>query len=69
MASRTSTSPRRARDRTLLLPCNIVVEQRDGRTHIAAVDPHQLMDDPRFAGLADEAATKLRAVIDAVAGS
>lgn len=54
---------------SLLLPCNVVVEQHDGRTRIAAVDPHQLMDDPRFAGLADEAAAKLRAAVDTVAQS
>ena len=54
---------------SLLLPCNVVVEQRDGQTRVAAVDPHQLMDDPRFVGLADEAAAKLRAAIETVARS
>lgn len=51
---------------SLLLPCNVVVEERDGHTRVAAVDPHELMDDPRFAELADEAATKLNAAINAV---
>ncbi|MGH9246203.1 MAG: DUF302 domain-containing protein [Acidimicrobiales bacterium] len=54
---------------SLLLPCNVVVEQRDGRTYVAAVDPHDLMDDPRFAELADEAASKLRAAINALGES
>jgi uncharacterized protein (DUF302 family) len=51
---------------SLLLPCNVVVEERDSRTRVSAVDPHDLMDDPRFASLADEAATRLQAAIDAV---
>ena len=53
----------------LVLPCNVVVEEREGQTRVAAVDPHQLMDDPRFAALADEAAAKLQAAIDAVAST
>lgn len=51
---------------SFLLPCNVVVEAVDGRTRVAAVDPHALMDDPRFTDLADEAAVKLQAAIDAV---
>ena len=51
---------------SLLLPCNVVVESVDGRTRVAAVDPHELMSDPRFADLAEEAATKLRAAIETV---
>jgi len=39
----------------------------DGRTHVAAVDPFELMDDPRFADLAGDAATRLRAAVDRVA--
>jgi uncharacterized protein (DUF302 family) len=51
---------------SLLLPCNVVVEATDGGTKVSAVDPHELMDDPRFAELADEAATRLRAAIEAL---
>jgi uncharacterized protein (DUF302 family) len=51
---------------SLLLPCNVVVETLGGRTRVAAVDPRQLMDDPRFAGLAEEAAASLRAAIEKV---
>ena len=52
---------------SLLLPCNVVVEASDGGTKVSAVDPHELMDDPRFANLADDAATRLKAAIEAVA--
>ena len=52
---------------SLLLPCNVVVEIRDGHTRVAAVDPLELMDDPRFAELAADAGTRLRAAIDRVA--
>jgi len=48
----------------LLLPCNVVLEQADGGTRVRVVDPHELMDDPRLAELADEAGARLRAAID-----
>jgi uncharacterized protein (DUF302 family) len=49
---------------SLLLPCNVVLEPADGGgTRVAAVDPHELMDDPRFAELADDATRRLRAAI------
>jgi uncharacterized protein (DUF302 family) len=52
---------------SLLLPCNVVIEAVDGATKVAAVDPHQIMDDPRFAELADDAAGRLRAALESVA--
>jgi uncharacterized protein (DUF302 family) len=52
---------------SLLLPCNVVIEVVDGRTRVAAVDPRELMDDPRFAELAADAAARLQAAIDRVA--
>jgi uncharacterized protein (DUF302 family) len=52
---------------SLLLPCNVVVEVVDGHTRVAAVDPLELMSDPRFAKQAAEAGTLLRAAIDRVA--
>lgn len=52
---------------SLLLPCNVVVEATDGGTRVAAVDPHDLMDDPQFKGLADDAAQRLRAAVERVA--
>ncbi len=48
---------------SLLLPCNVVLEPADGGTRVAAVDPHELMNDPRFAELADDAASRLRTAI------
>jgi len=51
---------------SLLLPCNVVIEPTDGGTRVAAVDPHDLMSDPRFAQLADDAAQRLHAAIDSL---
>jgi uncharacterized protein (DUF302 family) len=51
---------------SLVLPCNVVIEATDTGTRVAAVDPHNLMDDPRFTALPDDAAQRLRAVINAV---
>jgi len=48
----------------LLLPCNVVLEPADAGTRVRIMDPRALMDDPRFAGLADEAATRLHAALD-----
>ena len=53
---------------SLVLPCNVVVEATDTGTRVAAVEPHDLMDDPRFTALADEAAQRLRAAIATVGG-
>lgn len=51
---------------SLLLPCNVVVEPTKGGTRVAAADPHDLMSDPRFATLADDAAQRLHAAIDSL---
>jgi uncharacterized protein (DUF302 family) len=51
---------------SLVLPCNVVVEATETGTRVAAVDPHDLTDDPRFTALADEAAQRLRAAVAAV---
>jgi len=51
---------------SLVLPCNVVIEATDTGTRVAAVDPHDIMDDPRFTVLTDDAAQRLRAVITAV---
>jgi uncharacterized protein (DUF302 family) len=51
----------------LLLPCNVVIEKTELGTKVAAVDPLELMDDPRFAELASEVSAGLRAAIDVVA--
>lgn len=52
---------------SLLLPCNVVIEATASGTRVAAVDPHELMNDPAFAELADDAATRLATAVDAVA--
>jgi uncharacterized protein (DUF302 family) len=51
---------------SLVLPCNVVVEATPAGTRVAAVDPRQLMDDPRLDDLTDEAARRLRAAVTAV---
>ena len=51
---------------SLLLPCNVVVETVDAGTRISAVDPLELMADPRFSELGGEVSTRLRAAVDAV---
>ena len=51
---------------SLLLPCNVVIEPTEGGTRVAVVDPRDLMNDPRFAQLADDAAEKLRTAIDSI---
>ena len=49
----------------LLLPCNVALDDaEDGTTRVRIVDPRELMDDPRFASLAGEAAAKLQAAAD-----
>jgi uncharacterized protein (DUF302 family) len=54
---------------SLLLPCNVVIEATDGGTHVAIVDPRELMSGASFAALADEAAEKLETVITTLNGS
>jgi uncharacterized protein (DUF302 family) len=48
----------------LLLPCNVVLDEADGGIRVRVVDPLELMNDPRFEELADEAAEKLQAAVD-----
>jgi uncharacterized protein (DUF302 family) len=50
----------------LVLPCNVVLEGTEAGTHLAIVDPRALIDDERFTDLAEEAAARLRAALDAV---
>ena len=50
----------------LVLPCNVVLETTAGGTRVMIVDPRALMDDPRFAPLAGEAADRLSGVIESV---
>jgi uncharacterized protein (DUF302 family) len=49
----------------LVLPCNVVLEPWEmNRTRVRIVDPHDLIDDPRFTTLADDAAQKLQKALD-----
>ncbi|HEX6515350.1 MAG TPA: DUF302 domain-containing protein [Nocardioidaceae bacterium] len=56
----------------LLLPCNVTVRALDeSTTLLEAVDPQtmvSLTDNPGLQDVADEAGTRLRAALDAVAG-
>ncbi|MDE3096953.1 MAG: DUF302 domain-containing protein [Chloroflexota bacterium] len=54
----------------LLLPCNVIVAERDDGTHVGAVDPQSLVDvtqNPRLAEVADEAGRRLRRALERVA--
>jgi uncharacterized protein (DUF302 family) len=48
----------------LVLPCNVVLEAVDTGTSVRVVDPRELMDDPRFGALAEEAAARLQVAVD-----
>lgn len=51
---------------SLVLPCNVVLEDEDGRTRVSIADPRALMSDPAFTELADDAAARLGAALDAL---
>jgi uncharacterized protein (DUF302 family) len=53
----------------LVMPCNVVLEQDDDGTQVRVVDPQELMDDPRFVDLADQAARQLRRALDTLSRS
>lgn len=51
----------------LLLPCNVVVRQRDGETIVEAMDPQAalgLVDNPEVAEVASEARQRLAAALE-----
>ena len=50
-----------------LLPCNVIVYQRDGHTHIAAIDAERMLsivDNPDLEPIATQVREKLAAVVD-----
>jgi uncharacterized protein (DUF302 family) len=54
----------------VLLPCNVIVYQQDGQTHIAAVDPEQMLSivgNDQLAGTATEVRKRLSAVVERAA--
>ena len=55
-----------------LLPCNVVVRVEHGRTVVEALDPAMMADVsgvPELAEVADDAARRIQAALDAVAAS
>lgn len=54
---------------SLVLPCNVVLEPAGGGgTAVHVADPRALMADPAMAELAEQAATRLGAALDALGG-
>jgi uncharacterized protein (DUF302 family) len=54
----------------LLLPCNVVVQERDAETIVSAIDAKQLLSivgRPELEPIAGEVNARLRAVVDGVA--
>jgi uncharacterized protein (DUF302 family) len=55
-----------------LLPCNIVVYQRDGKTHISAIDAERMLSivgNDELAPIAAEVRDKLAAVVERAASA
>lgn len=53
----------------LLLPCNVVVTERDGKTLVQALDPQVMVSVPQNENLkpiADEAAARIRRALDSL---
>jgi len=53
----------------LLLPCNVIVYEEGDGSVVSIVDPLQMLDvskRPEFAGIANEAQTKLKRVVDSL---
>jgi uncharacterized protein (DUF302 family) len=54
----------------LLLPCNVIVHEHDGRSVVSIVDPAQMLgmvgDNPELAAVAAEAGDRLRRVVSAL---
>jgi uncharacterized protein (DUF302 family) len=60
------------RDIGLLLPCNVVIRRDGDRTVVQALDPQMMVslpDRPELQPVADEAAQRLNAALQAVAGA
>ena len=50
-----------------MLPCNVIVQERDGKTEVSAIDPlasMQAVKNEALAGIAQEVSLKLRTVIE-----
>jgi len=54
----------------VLLPCNVVIFQRGGETHISAIDPERMLsivDNDELAPVAAEVKSRLGAVVERAA--
>ena len=54
-----------------LLPCNVVVYERGGETHVAAIDPEQMLSivgNPELEPIATEIRRRLESVVERAAG-
>jgi uncharacterized protein (DUF302 family) len=52
-----------------LLPCNVVVREQSGTTHVDAIDPEamlQIAGNPALASLATEVRERLRRALEAI---
>jgi len=52
-----------------MLPCNVVVQERDGRVEVSAVDPvasMQAISNPALAEIARQVRDRLQKVVDAI---
>ena len=50
-----------------MVPCNVIVQERDGKTEVSAIDPlasMQAVKNEALAGVAQEVRLKLRTVIE-----
>jgi len=53
----------------LLLPCNMIVYEDDGKVHVSAIVPSVAMavsDSQNLLGIANEVGSKLKKVIDSI---
>jgi len=56
----------------LLLPCNVVIQEEDGRTIVSAIDTRALLaisENPKLLPIADEVNARLMRVLDKVAAA
>lgn len=53
----------------LFLPCNVIVYEKNGATHVSVFDPmvmQKILENPAMQPIAEEVQQRLRRVIDAV---
>ena len=64
------SSPRKAEDKIgTMLPCNVVVQEVDGGTEVAAVDPvasMQAIQNASLASIAEKARSELKAAVEEI---